>query len=269
MTPPVLNDTTNVAADSIAVQDSLPVRGDLLIEGIVIDPPPKVSPLLRDIPPAGGSWVLSVLLLFFCVVAFRVRNNGRYLSSLIYDLTQVRERHNVFDDTVRETSLLILLNILWCLSAGVTLRAMVLALGTPIGPGTQDPTLTTALCTGLTIVYALLMSAAYYVIGDVFTDRHQAGMWLRGFLASQALMSFMLLPISLLLVTMPAWTEGLLIAAAVALVLSKLLFIWKGFRIFFTRISSWVLFLYYLCSLEIIPLILIYVAATEICASVT
>lgn len=255
-------------ADSLRIQlqaDSL--RANTLTEGIVLTPPESSKPVMREMEGPGSSVAIAVLLLFFTIVAFRVRNNGRYLSSLIYDLTEVRERHNVFDDTVRETSLLVLLNILWCLSAGVVLwvAAVTYTPGTDVSP--RDG-IEMALCAGVALVYEAIMSAAYFIIGDVFNDRAHAGMWLRGFLASQAMMSVPLLPIALLLLAMPQWTPPLLIAAGVALVIAKLLFIWKGFRIFFTRISSWVLFLYYLCSLEIIPLILIYAAASLICASV-
>ncbi len=238
------------------------------MQGILLTPPaPKAEADLRADNDTGLSIVLSALLLLFCIVALRVRNNGRYLSSLLYDLTEVRERHNVFDDTVRETSLLVLLNVLWCFSAGVMLWTAI-AFYTPPIPSPAPP-IGMAVCAGVALAYELIMAAAYYIVGNVFNDRRHARMWLRGFLASQAMAGIPFFATALLVLTQPAWTPWLLLAAAVVFIIAKLLFIWKGFRIFFTRISSWVLFLYYLCSLEIIPLILTYAAATVLCASVT
>lgn len=251
-------------ADSLRLKaraDSL--RASTLTEGILISAPEPVSPSMRTDDPGSISWVIAALCLLFCIVALRFRNNGRYLSSLLSDLVEVRERQNVFDDTVRETSFLVLLNILWCFSVGVLLWGVLVVTGAapanlPAAPGM-------AVCAGVAVIYELFMTGAYSLTGNVFRDRVQAGMWIRGFLASQALMSIPFLFIAMLSMTMPEWLPQLLIAAACTLVISKLLFIWKGFRIFFAGISSWVLFLYYLCSLEIIPLILTYVAASAIC----
>ena len=266
------------AADSLRIKhraDSL--RATTLTEGIVLtSPAPAEAPVRRE-PLFSLSWVTGSLLLVFCIVAIKFKNNGRYLTSLFSELFEVRERHNVFDDTVRETSFLLLLNLQWCLAAGVCLYyAVVWTAGygflppgiaaAPLDP-LQAP-MNMALCAAVAMGYAALMAAAYYITGNVFTDARQARMWLRGFLASQGFMSVPILIVALLLLSKPEWTGGLLIAGLTALIIAKILFIWKGLRIFFTRISSWVLFLYYLCSLEIIPLILTYIAATVICASV-
>ncbi|MDE5870106.1 MAG: DUF4271 domain-containing protein, partial [Muribaculaceae bacterium] len=62
------------------------------------------------------------------------------------------------------------------------------------------------------------------------------------------------------------WTVGLLEIAAGVFILGKIMFIYKGFRIFFNQISSWMLFLYYLCSVEIVPLILTYFATLQLCS---
>ncbi|MDE6338919.1 MAG: DUF4271 domain-containing protein [Muribaculaceae bacterium] len=49
--------------------------------------------------------------------------------------------------------------------------------------------------------------------------------------------------------------------------IGKIVFIYKGFRIFFQQLRSWLLFLCYLCSLEIVPLILAYLLAYQICVN--
>ncbi len=110
------------AADSIAAlarADSIAQKYPL--EGIILEAPapaPAPEPLVGQ---GASSWVTGGLLLLFCVVALRFRNNYRYMVGLLRDLTEVRERHNMFDDTVRETSLLVLLNLLQAGCAGVVL----------------------------------------------------------------------------------------------------------------------------------------------------
>ncbi|MDE7160810.1 MAG: DUF4271 domain-containing protein [Muribaculaceae bacterium] len=255
------------AADSIAAQaraDSIAAqaRADSIaqkypLEGILIEAPAPPPPSPPAVGAGGSSWVTGGLLLLFCIVALRFRNNYRYIVGLIRDLTEVRERHNMFDDTVRETSFLVLLNLLQGGCAGVVLAYALFDAPSP---------LQTALCTGACLVYTLVMWMAYSIVGNVFSDRVHTRMWVRGFISSQGLLSLPLLPVALLCLCYPGEAHTLILTGLGCLICAKLVFIWKGFRIFFTQISSWVLFLYYLCSLEIVPLILTAVGAMAVCS---
>ena len=261
--PAIAPDT--VAADTIVVTEK--------VFGLTLDPPvePKVEPMPSSF---GMSCVFSALFILFCVIGLRFRNNLKYVTTLLHNLVEVRVRHNVFDETVRETSFLVLLNLLWCCSAGIILcRFLRYTLPPPdssssfgIPALTTHPALCMALCMGIAVVYTCFMALAYLTVGNVFSDRVRARMWLKGFAASQGVLSALWLPLSLLLIFYPEWSEQLFWIALVTFLLAKIVFIWKGFRIFFTRFSSWVLFLYYLCSLEIVPLILTYWAALFLCS---
>lgn len=253
------------AADSAAWADSM--RGNEM-SGLILE-----DPVIVEVAPSvvtdGMSWIYGGLALLFCIVALYVRNSGRYFKALFSDLTDTRERHNVFDDTVKETSFLILLNILWAASAGVLLWQTLTLL--PQLPEysfsiPDRPAPGIAICAGVSLAYVTAMMLAYWVIGNVFTDRRRTAMWLRGAGAANGIQAFVLFPTALLALTQPQWTSILLIIAAAAFLLGKIVFIFKGFRIFFNQISSWLLFLYYLCSLEIIPLILTYGLTLEICS---
>lgn len=256
-----------------ALPDSIP--GDSLrpepVYGIVIKNPIVREPMPEQDPTDGGmSWVWGVLVILFCIVALKFKNNTRYLRAVVSDLTDVRERHNAFDDTVKETSFLILLNVLWVVSVGVLLWKTVFVT-TPKGiensftiPDRQA--LGIALCVGMAALYALLMFMAYWIVGCVFTDKVKAKMWLKGAAASQGLEVMLLLPLAALTLCYSPWTTILLEIAAGVFILGKIVFIYKGFRIFFKQISSWMLFLYYLCSIEIVPLILTYIATLQLCS---
>ena len=69
----------------------------------------------------GESLITGFMILLFCLLGIRFGNNVKYLAALRRDLLDIRERGNVFDDTVRETSFLLLMNMLWIVSAGVLL----------------------------------------------------------------------------------------------------------------------------------------------------
>lgn len=241
----------------------------------VILKPPYVD--VRELPASatsslGGaiSWILVGELILFCAVCLRFRNNSRYLGALIMDLRQVKERQNLFDDTVRESSFLLLLNLLWVYSIGILLWQ---AVKLPIELTTFEETIISdrgalgiIICIGVATVYEIFMVFSYLLVGNVFLDKQSLQMWMQGFFASQGLQAICFFPLSLMSICYPDWMEVLLLICAFVFILCKILFILKGLRIFFGQIASILPFLYYLCSLELVPLVMSYVAALRICA---
>ncbi len=116
-------------------------------------------------------------------------------------------------------------------------------------------------CVVATFIYEIAMTIGYTVVGNVFSDGKHTRLWVRGFWAAQSLAAALLFPISIFLICYPGNSIWVIAIGWIWFGITKILFIWKGFRIFFAQISSWVLFLYYLCSLEIVPLILMVVFA--------
>lgn len=265
-----VNAADSVAADSVSTAKDIPGEKK---EGIIlVNPASELLGKETHLPRihwSPMSWIYLALALLFCVVAIKFKGNSRYMKALMSDLTSTRIRPNAFDDTVRETSLLVLLNIMWVACAGVLLwKTLTLTAGTLVQnsaslPG--SPAAGIAICSGVAAVYLSLMTIAYLVIGNVFADRRQTQMWVKGAAAAYGLETFLLFPLVLLVLSYPAWNGTLLIIAGAVFIFGKIVFLYKGFRIFFTQISSWLLFLYYLCSLEIVPLILTYVAAWSAC----
>ena len=249
-----------------ALPDSLAGRPDTTARDttyvIILDPPAKAPAPGRVVEEEviGLSWIVTALLLLFVLVAIRFRNNSKYLATLLKSAIEVRERGNVFDDTVRETSFVILLNAMWSICAGMLLYTLV---GGSVEHPDAPRSMTIAI--GLTAAYEIFMIASYAVVGTVFSDRLHTRMWIRGYLAATGLTTLILFPAALLTLCYPEQAVVALWMGGAAVALGKIVFISKGFRIFFTQISAWVLFLYYLCSLEIVPLILLYVAALKGC----
>lgn len=270
-TIPVTDTVAKAAADSVALADSVPAKAKEY--GITLQAPavPEVAANPGD--SYGMSYIIGGLAILFFIIGLRFRNNVKYVTAMLHNLVDVRLRSNAFDETVRETSFILLLTFLWSCSAGIVLWS-VLGFTMPDNPAASfglpslhtNPSGTIAVCMGVGVAYTCLMALAYFTVGTVFTDAVKAKMWVKGFTAGLGLLSVAFLPLSMLLLFYPEWTEILLWTALGLFLMAKIVFIWKGFRIFFTQISSWVLFLYYLCSLEIVPLILTYLAALWLCS---
>lgn len=249
---------------------------------ILISPENPVEALPENNPQGGDgfglSWILTGLILLFAIVAIRFSKNSKYVGAILRDATEVRERRNAFDDTVSETSFLIIVNLLWAVCAGIILSRLILIDPGSIGelwsaslPDIADAaqlrinTLTSVICVGMMILYVALMSGAYALVGNVFYDGRHADMWLRGFLAANGLGVLLFFALALAALCYPQ-NSGMIVGIAIlGFILAKIMFIIKGYRIFSAQISSWVLFLYYLCNLEIVPPVILYVASRWIC----
>lgn len=288
---PALNAATDAAAPDSVVADTVAIEADTVpagevLEGIVlVNPATEYMKNLDTGNPSrqrqwgGMSWVYLALTVMFCVISLKFKGNSRYMKALCSDLTDTRLRHNAFDETVRETSLLILMNVMWAFNAGVLLWGAVKMFSGMYTPGiAADMTANSfsitcpewvgvGICSGISAIYLVVMTVAYWVVGNVFSDRRKTGLWVKGAAASTALETFLLLPLSLLTLIYPEWGMTLLWIAAGVFAMGKIVFLYKGFRIFFAEISSWMLFLYYLCSLEIVPLILTYFGAVFACGA--
>lgn len=214
----------------------------------------------------GMSWIFALLGILFCLICFKSRNNSKYFRQLWRDLRETRIRHNMFDNTVRESSFMVILNVLWIVCAGILLWEGVdiyyiekLRMAPPVGE-----LMGVGVCIGVAAVYLGLVQLAYWITGNVFSDAKTTKEWLRGANSATALEAIALFPPALVALCYPESSLTVVEIGAILFGIGKLLFIYKGFRIFFSQIASLLLFLYYFCSLEIIPLILAFVGAVNL-----
>ena len=84
------------------------------------DPLHKPEPRQAD-TRQGASWLLLALLVLLVAIGLKFRKSAKYIFLLGKEITNTRRRHNVFDDTVRESSFLLLLNTVTLLSEGLLL----------------------------------------------------------------------------------------------------------------------------------------------------
>lgn len=241
--------TDSTAADSIATENP---------GAIVVTPTHTPLPITaRNDNSIAASWIIMGLLMVLCVICARYKSNTKYLKRLFSDLTDTRERGNVFDDTSSETTFIITLNVLCAFSMGLMLYIGMCTLG-PLQMKADGFTNQAWTCIAATGLYCLAMPIIYTIAGNIFSTAGHTRLWTRGFMASQALTGLLLLLPALMAFFYPDAAKALTYTAITIYITLKIIFISKTFRIFFKHFAAWLLFLYYLCIVEIIPLFLTY-----------
>ena len=171
----------------------------------------------------------------------------------------------MFDDsTVSETQIMVALIINTCIMTGI---ASFIAISTyfPELNLTNSVFVHVAALTGVAVAYYLFQFGLYYMLGYIFSNKVDTGLWIAGFKSSQSLLGLLLFPIVCLMLVYPDSTIIMLILSLILYILARIVFVCKGFRIFFGNLTSTVYFILYLCSVEIVPVILSAAGAIEIC----
>lgn len=218
-----------------------------------VDPTPNVSSPLRD----PGTMGMVLVALFLVMVSYRT--GYKYLENFAHNLFSIRRRENLFDDhTMNETQILTALTINTCVMLGViAFYAVDLCVPSLSASLHASVWVHTALYAGLALVFYLLQLAVYNVVGRVFADVVATRLWTQGFKAAHSLLGILLLPVTGALLLWPQYSNTLLIIVIILYFCCRITFICKGFRIFYTNLPSIVYFILYLCSVEIVPIVLL------------
>lgn len=113
----------------------------------------------------------------------------------------------------------------------------------------------TALAVG---AYFVFQYAVYNVVGLTFTTSEGCALWTRSFTASMSILGIVLILPALTIIFYPVITLPMVFVAAIFYIIARILFIYKGFRIFYTNFGSLVYFILYLCTLEIVPIFILF-----------
>lgn len=234
-------------ADSLAADSTVVIQPTGASEGIA---PLAATEKLADTP-------LTLLLTgTFLVAAFSARGIARAVKRYSHALWSVRWRPNVFDDerTV-PLPVVALLYLVFVVYGGIVLYNIPSAPSPPYFVGAVGAMLFTA-------AYFIFQYIAYRTVAFAFTTPEGRHRWLDGFMATQAFSSLLMVIPAFLLVYKPEWRVAAVIFSLSIYFIGRLLFVAKGFRIFYSGIRSLLYFILYLCTLEIIPLLAIF----RICA---
>lgn len=214
--------------------------------------------LPRTLLPGYDTGVMGMLIALFLIIALNFRHYSTFIKTFMQNLFTVRTRANAFDDhnTTSEVRVLASLIILGCACQGILLFSIINidVPGINVFFGVGSATI-------LAILYYLWQLAAYSTVGYVFGSGNQAAQWLKGFNASQSLLSMALVVPALVILFNPDMAEALIYIGAALYLVARIIFISKGFRIFYHQSFSLLYFILYLCTLEIIPPLLMIKAA--------
>lgn len=214
-----------------------------------------IVPEERPALPGYDSGIACLLLGVFLLLAFNLNRYSTYIKTFTQDLWSVRRRENVFDvRTINETRVQMSMLLLVCVCEGIFVYAL-----TPDTPLWSRLGMFPAiiLLSVVAVAYYGAQTVAYRLVGYVFSDKVTSRQWIKGFSASQSLLG-LALTIPAVLVLFNPGTACIMVSIAVFLYFTaRLIFICKGFRLFYHNFDSLIYFILYLCTLEIMPLILL------------
>lgn len=221
------------------------------------------TPRPRMINPAGHSIVLGLLSTLFVACLLAYSYFGRALGYFVNDLWSLRRRQNAFDESAPgRRTVQVLLALQLAAYSGVLLYAW-------CHPGPVADARVALTCTlqlmGLAAAYYVFQLCAYTTVAYAFApDGPAAVQWLNGFNASQGLAGLVLALPTLGIVFYPDATGAMLCTALGIYLLARVVFIAKGFKIFYTGYGSLIYFILYLCTLEIVPFFCVAAIALHI-----
>ncbi len=229
--------------DSMQTTATIPYPASGASEGLA---PLAIAPKAADTP-------LSILMVgTLLLAAFNARGVARAIKRYSHALWSVRRRPNVFDDerTV-PLPVVILLSLVFVVFGGVVLYNLP---GLPPSPCFAGAAASMLLLGG----YYIFQYCAYRLVAFAFATPDGRRQWLDGFIATQAFSGLAMVLPAFLLVYEPEWRYVLVVASLSIYFIGRILFISKGFRIFYSRFRSLLYFILYLCTLEIVPMLAIY-----------
>lgn len=213
-----------------------------------------LDPEPRPDLPGNDYGIMALLMAVIIFLTVNCRHYDTFFKTFFSDLLKVRERDSIFNDhTLSETRITVAMIIALCLSEAILIYA---AVGHAFNHQFNIFIIIAAI-TLIAGVYYLWQLAAYATVGYLFTARWLSRQWLRGFNASQTLLGITLLIPAIRVLFRPEYTAIFLTIAASLYFLARIIFICKGFKVFYQNSFSLIYFILYLCTLEIAPLLLI------------
>lgn len=216
--------------------------------------------------PLNDTGCMGLVMLVFFFLAISFRTGRKYVADFAQHMFSVRKRQNAFEDhTMSETQMMTALLSNTSLMSGLLFY---LAINRYYPEFTLAENVFKSVLS-LTLLYGaflLLQLLLYYILGFVFArDKEDTRLWLDGFKSSQSILGLFLFPLVFITILYPASSTIMLNCSILLYFCSRLIFISKGFRIFFKNSDSCVYFILYLCTIEIVPVFLMLSGAIYLC----
>ena len=232
-----------------------------------LDPPRGERAQPVGTGPLHDTGSMALLLAGVMAVVVSYRTGYKYLENFLHNMFSTRRRENLFEDhTMNETRILTALMANTCIVEGLLLF-LALDLLVPALSASLHARVTLHVCllTAVAALFYVTQLGVYTVIGRVFTDAVNTRLWTVGFNATQSLLGLLLLPLLATALVAPNTTREMLICATFLYICARIVFICKGFRIFYSNIPSLIYFILYLCAVEIVPIVVLGLGTVFFC----
>lgn len=206
----------------------------------------------RMVTPGYDSGVMSLVVGTMIVVLFSLKHWRRYFDTFGQDLFSTRRRVDSFEThTIGEAWVSFALVLLMCVFEALALFCVVQVDG-------LSPFVLVGGMVLCAVAYYLLQLAVFHVVGWLFSDPVGARQLTHGFVSSQALLGMTLVLPVLVALYYPAFTFEMVCIVSALYVLTRLIFIVKGFRVFYDGLSTVPYFIVYLLAIEVAPFALAF-----------
>lgn len=208
-----------------------------------------------------NSGILTIIVVLFVTLSLNFKECKKLFARFAEELRSNKKRENAFDEHSNHESRLTVLTVVQYLVYGGIILAGI-AVNRNFEIVNSDYSFTTlimaiAVFTG----YYIFQICAYGVTGYTFGGKESSSRLLRAFNASQSLAGLGLIFPALMTLFYPQATFIMSIVGCGVYIIARMIFISKGFSIFYNNIFSLIYFILYLCALEIIPVIYVYKVA--------
>jgi len=238
--------------DSLARMDSIHAVADSL-KALALIPKGFLGTPHPSLPQTEG-WVFGILLLLFFLLIYSISRSTGLIAETVKSFLEVKERSSIFSKaTVNDFRLRFLLTMF---SIGVfSLFAYLLMFHSD----TTFSIKTYGFVLVSTSVFVGLKSLLFDLMGYVFLSPSTSKMGKEGYFNILSLLGVSLFPFLILRIYVPTHLYDITeIISLVLCVGAAILVIIKLFQIYFHKIVASFYILLYLCTLEILPLIVLY-----------
>ena len=245
----------SLRSDSLQTVDSLAGNDSVAhLDTVVKIIEKRFDGILHPSFPQNEAWVFILLLVLFGMLIFSVTRSYGWLRESVRTFFQVKERSSIFSTaTVNDfQSKMILITF----SVGVISTYAYIYFKTPESPFTFFIWLKFLLVTGLFFIFKYMM---IQVLGFVFLDKMELKLASTSYFNIISYLSILLFPLLIFQVYTTPYVQQITISLSfIVLILAAILVIIKLFQIFLRKIVTTFYILLYLCTLEILPLILLF-----------
>ncbi|MBO4722827.1 MAG: DUF4271 domain-containing protein [Muribaculaceae bacterium] len=213
-----------------------------------------------------GSMIMFLFSCLFLLTSYRLGRS--YIANLGHYLFSPKGKDDLFaEHTSSDARIIIAMIANTCLMGGIMLYYGLLWYNPSLTVALQNSVFLHVLVLTLAMaVFVTLQVLLYRLLGYTFANDSLTDMWLQGFLASQSVLGLLLFPVAVITLVFPSTIKLMVTIAIILYILGRIVFICKGFRIFFNNLSSSIYFILYLCAVEIVPPLLALAGTVYVCS---